>query len=411
MTTTAQLSGSAPPEGTPKQIITRDWIAKISALSAIVAAILSAIVTLRVTNIQTDTQQLVSNRKDSVARAELFRDLIEDLNDPNKSGYALLTLWKIYDEPKDRKVVVLAALENPNQDTIDTLTRMGFEKELEGYSDTFARIARSGTGESADVAKNIILQALSPVSTARYLMDILASATIIEPHHPNVDSLITLSAKHTDVMALVAQQEKRVDQDRPLFAYIQYKAGNSSPFLQYLKDVQSDPKKFRAFIELMTKLTREDLDRRDWPQIIATAISFLAANEPGTRNFSEQKAFALIDRNNYGDVDLSDEQAHTIVELCYRFVHQEKTTDDTRWKALECLYSWDQPEMRQTVAEYLSCEGNFDTEKYMFTSLFLEDAVNDASVFKPPVPIASDSDAWRNWFEEHYPKQVLNCKR
>lgn len=411
MTADVPSSGSSPPAGAPGQSLPKDWLAKISAFSAVAAALLSAIVTLRVTNIQTDTKELLAVRQDSIQRAELFRNLIQDLNDDSKSGYALLTLWKLYEQPKDRKVVVLAALENPKPDTINTLTRMGFEKELEDYSDTLARIAKSGIGESADVAENIILQALSPISTARYLLDVLAGATIIDPHTLNVQNLITLSERHDDVMALVAEQEKRSDQERPLFAYIQYKAGKPAPFIDYLKNVRADPEEFRIFLELMTKLTPEDLARDDWPHIVETVADFLAQNSPGTHDFSESEAFALINRDSFGGADLSAEQQNKVVDLCIAYFRHANISDNTRSKALDCLLSWDSSKTRQTVAEYLSCEGNYNIDRDMFTSVSIDDALSNNLVFKPSVPPASSSEEWRRWFKSNYPEEELNCRR
>lgn len=96
---------------------------------SLLAAILSAYASFKVSEISAETQVKLGKMSHSMERAKFFHQLTKSL-DSEDASYALLTLWNMYNDEEEKKFIVLAALENLKPETVATLLRLDLDEQL-----------------------------------------------------------------------------------------------------------------------------------------------------------------------------------------------------------------------------------------------------------------------------------------
>lgn len=384
------------PDSTGTGFTIKDKLTVISALSAVAAALLSGFVTLWVTTIQADIEELVASRQDTVARAELFRSLINDLSTEDKAGYALLTLWKIYQHEEDREIVVLAALERPNNNAMLTLTRLGFDKELEKYADTIKSLANLEDGVSSEAASNLILQTFSPLQVTHFLIDRINRNKGLNPFDDSVIRLIELTRSDQDAMELVKSSAGSNSSINPIFAYILYRSGQPETLRRYIQNIGSQPERHKEYIFFINKLLENNFADEDWESINRQLVSILETNDASLETYSVAEGFKLLVRdrlqNHIENMTLRD----SIVQLSRAHLLKPEVSEVERFRALETLKSWVPGEALMTIAQIRACGDEFN----LMLSTGIEDLLDLQVVEEknPPARTAS-SEEWKRWLE------------
>lgn len=385
----------------------KDKLAVISALSAVLAALLSAFVSVWVTSIQTDLDELVASKQDTIERAKLFRVLINDLSSKDKAGYALLTLWKIYQHEDDRQIVVLAALENPNEDTYQTLLRLGLEKELEIYAgNTLKNLAVSGKGEASQKASDLILSTFSPLETSKYLFDKINSYGSSGPDDENIQLLIqyvTHNKKVREFVTTKVNEEKNVN---PYITYVLFKANEKEAFLDYLNEVKAQPALYPEFTDLIDNLNEADFTAKDWLSVSEVAITILLNKSTELQDYILSGSFDILEKDKLLKSGSKQNIQSKIIRVSQEYLFDNNVEDFLRSRAFDVLKKWDSSEALITAANYRACGNKFSEMVSVSVEELLD--VKEVKAVNPPLINASSED-WKSWSEKMNFEQVMKC--
>lgn len=403
-----QSIASTTPTGKVKATL-KDKLTVISAFSAVLAALLSAFVSLWVASIQTDVEELVASKKDTVERAVLFKDLINDLNNEKKAGYALLTLWKVYQQENDRKIVVLAALESPdpNKKLIQTLKRLGFDKELAKYAKTFTNQAILGTGEASKAASNIILETFPPLQKAEYLVAQIEHNEVSGPNDVSVTRLIELIAFNKDVKEMVNENAARSDNINLIIAYAQYKTSNKKAFIKYLKEVKDKPEQYGEYMNLVSELKESEFADNDWLMVAEATIDILKNKGALLESFMISAAFNVIGSNKLLKYKKNAALKKNILQVSQEYILRGNVQDIDRYAALRSLQNWNPVEALKVIAQHRACGNEFGP----LTTVFVEDIldVEEVKNVKPP-KVDAGTEKWKQWFKVMNQNNDVICK-
>lgn len=190
-------------------------VALISGIFGILAAALSAIISMVVADNRVESEREKLRLEDRVARANLFKKLIEDLENEKTANYALLALWQVYSEKKDRKIILAAALQKPDSKTLQMLKSLGFQDELKTYLDEIEALLKPGANGS-EAARELLMD-IDPKRYLKFLLKDLQhgeNADILDDRIQQVKLILKRDAKLEKVVS------ENLDKDRPSYTTI-----------------------------------------------------------------------------------------------------------------------------------------------------------------------------------------------
>lgn len=163
-------------------------VALIGAIGSIVVALVAGMVSYFVSSATVEVELRRAEMQDSLARAEFFRELVGEVEAGSK--YALLALWKIY--PEDKQLIVITALQEPNEQTLNTLRDLGLADELKDYEDTIKSLMRNADIEDRIGYRKAFLD-LSPGSVLDVAVEaVINSENSTDHFNPAVNELVSV---------------------------------------------------------------------------------------------------------------------------------------------------------------------------------------------------------------------------
>lgn len=301
-----------------RELASKQTIAIIATAGTILAAAVSGTVSYLVS-----TASLKS--EDTRARADMFKQLVEQVQIAENPNYALLALWKIY--PNDKKLIVITALQKPTVQSLTTLRALGYEEELRKYNETIKSIMVNATPEQRKDYSRLFLEV-----SAESVLDISLEAAIKlgnEIDEINRGPALEITGYLQRKPDLIPVLEKRIasdkrinrnDQLRVALALALYAAEARGTMNVILDEAGSS---IQNFSRLSTQLTTREMIRtltvsdreKLWHVAVANLEKVLRDNQ------KEHYFLAGVDvieelRNN---VVLSREQEAQIVDIYSKF--------------------------------------------------------------------------------------------
>jgi len=240
--------------------LSASWIALISTLGA---ATISAAVSFFVA-----TAKL--NSEDTVNRAKLFSELIEDFQDDGGDRYALLSLWKIY--PEDRRLVLITALQNPTPETIKLLTQLGYKEELETFQEDIKKIYETSSGENRR-AISALFQVLSPIEQADIALSRVQSVEVSDTDTEEYVEFYELLQASSNVRDYIENQVQSAPnfEHRILLAYSLFLSGEHAALNNTLSELKQNIDWFPELADFFRKRNPLSLGEIERSSILSLA--------------------------------------------------------------------------------------------------------------------------------------------
>ncbi|MEM8730656.1 MAG: hypothetical protein AAGF79_12125 [Pseudomonadota bacterium] len=228
----------------------------------------------------------------SIERARAFRELMRELGDEKTSRLAVLNLWQLYPEERDRRVITAAAFAVNQPDLVELVS--GIDAKVNPVADMLHVRALSDNPDIQIPALRTLIN-VHPARAAGVLIDGLSQE--LEglngklPHTPSGFNpeleLVRLTTHDDTVAAMVA--DKTEGQWSLFFDYMLYRAGRPSAFIETLVAGYEGG----AALDLMNDyLHRGRFKAQDRAVVIAAAGGYVATS------------FAREDRDDFALVDV-----------------------------------------------------------------------------------------------------------
>lgn len=242
------------------------------------AALMSSWASWRVTQLSSDTDRMlgelqhsIEEAQVSIKRAELFKELVRDLHSPEYASYALLTLWNMYNEEEDRRIIVLAALENPKAETIATLQRLGLEGDLVDL--TVNTLLKSGATD--DMVTKLPAEIKFPV-----LWRQLSTDRQVEDVTPMLQEIAVLAETNSGVQYQLDEEWDKPDQAmRAELALIDHMAGNPDKMALLLSRARFDDSVIPSLSKIMEPEYLVAMDAHLAKLLLMACIDYLQGDD------------------------------------------------------------------------------------------------------------------------------------
>ena len=204
-----------------------------------------------------DLNAHIQKSAQAITRAETVAEQYELLlnrEEGTQKRLAFLNLWHLYNEPEDRRLLILTALQYAGDDVFELMLVLA--TELEGHKELIAELTqRKACLENAigdhhdcnvnDFAKQL-LSKLDPEKALEILLNAMAEETLTSPENANLDILRLLILRQPELQSkLLELYETRYTQLVGL-SYLLYTYGEPAPFQNVLKANLSPDKKARV---------------------------------------------------------------------------------------------------------------------------------------------------------------------
>lgn len=215
----------------------------------------------------------------SIARAKEFQNLMEKLKSEDTSRLAVLNLWQLYPDERDRKIITAAAFAVGQPDLVEIIS--GIDEELGPVAEILQARALSENTEDSDPALQTLMR-IDPIRAARVMInrinkDIVDTGDLIRRPKGAVDPVIALTklAEENDTVFNVIKSAKDVSKPFPvLFDYILYRANRDSRFVDRVVasfEQGQDLDKFNGY------LARADFHDADAARVVKAVSAFIVA--------------------------------------------------------------------------------------------------------------------------------------
>lgn len=184
--------------------------------------------------------QLSTKREQySIERAREFKSLLNELNNEETSRLAVLNLWQLYRDERDRRIITAAAFAVNQPDLVEIIS--GIDDELTPVADMLQVRALSSDRSLREPALQTLIN-VDPVRAAGLLLDhlsedIAANDGRMRSYSPaGFDPLRELVrlARQDDTVHQMVVDAAEAEQEL-LFEYVLYRAGRSSDFVRILE--------------------------------------------------------------------------------------------------------------------------------------------------------------------------------
>lgn len=283
------------------------------------------------------TQLSTSQEQFSIDRANMFKGLIEDLQNESTARMALLNLWQLYPEERDQKIIVAAAIEIGHPDLVETI--VGFDEELRQVSDILHAKALSGDPNVARPALQT-LERIDPVRAARIMLNSIQEEVQLNGDR-YIDNDITAGlirlartdGKVADVIRSAGAQSSKMP---VIFDYLLYAAGRDSTFTERMAAAYGARKDLWLFSGFLTK---GDYKGDDADSIVRSVRGFIAAAiEQHEPDYDLVEALVGLKNNSFRDqLDAKSEENERFADLLGAAVADAGRPDIVRAKALALL--------------------------------------------------------------------------
>lgn len=247
------------------------WFGLVPALAGLIGGAVSGFTTAYV--------QLSTKREEySIQRAKEFQSLMEKLADKNTARLAVLNLWQLYPEERDRRIITAAAFAVGQPDLVEIIN--GIDEELEPVSDMLHARALSDDPEVSDPALQTLIK-VDPVRGAGVLIRRLQteieingdrlrfSSASVDP----VRELARLVSENTTVDQMVREELRK--SPGFLLDYVLYRAGNSSGFIDLLVGAYAEKSELKKSSDY---LLRAEFREGDKPVVVNAAGEFIISS-------------------------------------------------------------------------------------------------------------------------------------
>lgn len=333
------------------------WIALLSTIGA---AAISAAVSFFVA-----TAKL--NSEDSVSRAKLFNELIEQFQKEGGDRYALLSLWKIY--PEDRRLVLITALQDPTPETIKLLTQLGYKEELENFQEDIKKIYETSSGENRRAISSLF-QVLSPIEQADIALNRIQSSEVSDTDTEEYIEFYELLRASPDVRDYIENKIQTTPsfEHRVLLAYGLFLSGEPAPLNNTLSDLRQNIDWFPALADFFGKRNPLSLGEIERSSILGLAEQH-AQHVVAAKKSQIELFFSLDVTENFFPNTLTNQTNKENVASILRLVAQEGRIVQ-RDVALRLMNDFDlQPAADVEYFEAVFCNDDSDEKELLFRSL------------------------------------------
>lgn len=210
----------------------------IPATTTIVAGLVAAGVSYYVATLQLSSEE-------NIKKQEMFHELITSLGNKDSDHYSLLALWKIY--PKDHRLIVITALQDPNPDKIRLLSQIGFGDQLKPYEQDILKIYADATVEERQHLGQLF-EAIGSTQHVDVLLAKLRKNPALKFSDPQIAELTDLAKSGKARADRIATYYDGVPKEelnhRLAVAHALYSAGYKSQFKNILVELGQDTSRF-----------------------------------------------------------------------------------------------------------------------------------------------------------------------
>ncbi len=244
----------------------------------------------------------LSTAKDkySIERAKEFQNLMEKLKSEETSRLAVLNLWQLYPDERDRKIITAAAFAVGQPDLVEIIS--GIDEELGPVAEILQARALSENTDDSDPALQTLMR-IDPVRAARVMInrvnkDIADLGDLIRRPKGSVDPVIALTklAEENDTIYNVILSEGGRSKTFPvLLDYILYRADRESKFVDR---VISSFEEGRDLDKFNGYLARADFRDADSERVVKAVSAFVVAALDGGNEKRYEIMNALVGLKN-----------------------------------------------------------------------------------------------------------------
>lgn len=245
----------------------------------------------------------LSTAKDkySIERAREFQNLMEKLESEKTSRLAVLNLWQLYPEERDRKIIIAAAFAVGQPDLVEIIS--GIDEELAPVTDVLQARSHSNDTKESNAALRTLMR-MDPVRGARVIIErlnegISLSGDVIR--HPTTDSidpifeLTDLAKQNQTVVEMIETNTARNGQLPVLFDYVLYRAKRKSNFIPRIKKAYVERSNLATFNDY---LIRANFFQDDAQEVVAKVAEFILDKLGGSEDYRFEVQDALVGLRN-----------------------------------------------------------------------------------------------------------------
>lgn len=346
---------------------------------------------LKLATVDQQTKNLATELQNSVQRAQVFKDLIGDLNDHQKSSTALLVLWTLY--PKDRNVIVAAALNTKDEAALNTLIQLG-----KGQVESYLRNARATHDPEVIRSVNKILASLESTTDAMYYINRIQTDEVYSLY-AYTEPLVVLVKKSREVKRTVKELSLRNTERRIVFWGILFAAGEPAALDTIITLLRRNPQD----IDLLLTISTPNLINKDvLTKLVQIGIEIISLSNSDPERLLGALRLTWLPRK--WDLDISDSLKKRIGTNLAGLIRNPDVSYKVRNEALDELEFYFPEICIAVVSEVLTKSGRIGINMAVNSLLDgtkehpgLRDRYPD---LKLPEANAA-ADIWLKWRQEH----------
>jgi len=327
--------------------------AVLTALIALVGGAISGFLTAYV-------QLSETKEKYSIQRAQEFQKLMDRLESKNTSRLAVLNLWQLYPEERDRKIIIAAAFAVGQPDLVELIS--GIDEELTPVADMLQARAHSKDTRESNAALRTLVR-IDPVRGANVIIEqinegiSLSGDGIRHPMQNEIDSvfeLIELAKQNETVVEMIHSNADNNGNLPVLYDYILYQANQRSDFITRLTNAYSVRSDLTTFNDYLIKANFFQEDAL----VVVTKVAEFVSEElkQGSKyRFEVQNALVGL-RNNDLKEALKTALNVNFISLLRVTVSDSNVDDLTRARAFALLRKISPSDAIKAVAKTLAAE-------------------------------------------------------
>lgn len=340
-------------------------VAWIGPIASILAAVFAGYVSISTTRIQKDVSNLEISSREAIAeletstkksistqdamikKAEVFKDLIDDLTNPETAGFALLALWQMMENDKEKRVILAVALSGTemSRKAVDALILAGEEVEPR-IQEILAHAQDRGDKSLEQSAKKAIFGNVDDESAMEVLTaQIFAQSRPVSPCNKLVDHLISVLKGKRKLIAEVEKLAANGGAQSPIFAYVLYKVGTTQHMFQLLSQAELSPG-----VANLIQCAR--FSREDWPRALNYAVKQLEKEDVDKYIKTDLVQALVAIHLDTSTVDTA--LRNRIIAIAEAILTDAEEYEFNRFYAVECLVEWSKEDALRVIAKVLS---------------------------------------------------------
>ena len=342
-----------------------------------------------------------------MARARLFKELIKDLGNESTANYALLALWQLYKDENDRRIILAAALQNPDQKTLQMLLTLGLQKELEPYIKQIEAMLKNG-GKASTTARELLIE-LEPKRYLRFLLDDLQSGENADLVDERIQEIRLILESRPALEKVISKNLDKKKSNYTTIALALYLTGAKSALKEQIREIEKNPKSNFNRMAFLVGGSKVHLDKRDWVSLATAAANVINASAAGAVGKIEvaaiEAAVFLLKQFDFQSQFLaSDIRVKLTGSLETLFLHP-KLDAITRADIAILLFELDMKKALVVFAMAKTCD-----KIERLVDIFLADSLKKIRTERPDYPAkGSSGDEWRTWFNKNANGRTVTC--